>query len=257
MRDVQRILEALTSPVRREILALIWDRELPAGEIAAAFHVTPPTVSQHLTVLREAGLVSMTAEGNFRRYRAQQDVLRSLHGALADNSSRWTPADDIPESALAAAETRAVVVAHIEVETDQHTTFTAFTDPDVYSKWLGVPVRIEDGRFSCTMEWGTRIEGVYEIVAEPDLIALRWEFDDDENIPIPGGGMIGYMRFAAIPHGCRVDVHQLIELPDHAEFMESAWTMVLGRLKTGVVAASDPVAPAARRARRPKRRRSA
>src|SRR5712664_485863 len=143
MRDVQRILDALTSPVRREILALIWDRELPAGEIAAAFHVTAPTVSQHLTVLREAGLVRMTAEGNFRHYRAQQDVLRSLHGALADNSSRWTPADDIPETALASVETRSVVVAHVDVDTDQRTTFAAFTDPGIYSRWMGVPVRID------------------------------------------------------------------------------------------------------------------
>ncbi len=198
MRDVQRILEALTSPVRREILTLIWDRELPAGEIAKAFHVTAPTVSQHLTVLREAGLVTMTAEGNFRRYRAQQDVLRSLHGALGGNPARWTPADDIPESALAVAETRTMVVAQVDVETDQPTTFTAFTDPDIYSRWMGVPVRIEDGRFSATMEWGTRIEGVYEIVVEPSLIALRWDFDDDENVPVPGGGMVGYMRFSPI-----------------------------------------------------------
>ncbi len=257
MRDVQRILEALTSPVRREILALIWDRELPAGEIAAAFHVTPPTVSQHLTVLREAGLVTMTATGNFRRYRAQPDVLRSLHGALADDTSRWTPADDLPESALAAAETGNVVIAHIDVETDQPTTFNAFTDADVYSRWMGVPVRIDDGRFSATLEWGTRIEGMYEIVVEPSLIALRWDFDDDDNIPIPGGGMVGYLRFETVEHGCRVEVHQLVDSPEHAEFMQSAWTMVLGRLQTGVVDASNRAALAARRAPRPKRRRSA
>ena len=256
MRDVQRILDALTSPVRREILGLIWDRELPAGEIAAAFHVTAPTVSQHLTVLREAGLVSMTADGNFRRYRAQQDVLRSLHGALAGNSAKWTPADDIPERALASVETRSVVIAHVEVETDRPTTFAAFTDPEIYSRWMGVPVRIDDGRFSCTMEWGTQIVGVYEIVVAPSLIALRWDFEDD-NIPIPGGGMIGYMRFSEAGQGCRVEVHQLIESPEHAEFVESAWSMVLGRLKAGVVAASDVGAPATARARRPKRRRSA
>ena len=93
MRDVQRILGALTSPVRREILGLIWDRELPAGEIAAACNVRAPTVSQHLSVLREAGLVTMTAQGNFRRYRARQDVLRSLHDALSDRSAKWIPAD--------------------------------------------------------------------------------------------------------------------------------------------------------------------
>jgi DNA-binding transcriptional ArsR family regulator len=256
MRDVQRILGALNSPVRREILALIWDRELPAGEIAAAFNIKAPTVSQHLTVLREADLVTLTVEGNFRRYRARQDVLRSLHGALAGNSSRWTPADELPESAVAHADTQAVVIAHVDVDTDQLTTFRAFTDPEVYSRWMGVPVSMCDGRFSCTMEWGTRVEGVYEHVVEPSLIALRWDFEDD-NIPIPGGAMIGYLRFAAAEQGCHVEVHQLAGAPEHAAFMETAWTMVLGRLKTGVVAATDRHAPANPRARRPKQRRSA
>src|SRR5215475_925881 len=122
MADVQRVLAALNSPVRRRILALIWERELPAGEIAAAFDVTPPTVSQHLTVLREAGLVTMTAQANFRRYRARQDALRNVHAALA-GSTKWTPADDIPETALARAETRTAIVAQVDVETDQATTF--------------------------------------------------------------------------------------------------------------------------------------
>ena len=256
MRDVQRILGALTSPVRREILGLIWDRELPAGEIAAACNVRAPTVSQHLAVLREAGLVTMTAQGNFRRYRARQDVLRSLHGALSDRSAKWIPADDIPERALAQAETRAVVIAQVDVETDQATTFRACADPEIYSRWMGVPVQIRAGRFNCTLEWGTRVEGVYELVDEPNLIALRWDFDDD-NIPIPGGGMVGYMRFTNAERGCHVEVHQLIDSPEHAEYIEIAWTLVLGRLKAGVVAASDERAATLPRARRPKQRRSA
>jgi DNA-binding transcriptional ArsR family regulator len=255
MADVQRVLAALSSPVRREILALIWERELPAGEIAAAFAVTPPTVSQHLAVLREAGLVTMTAQANFRHYRARQDALRNLHGALA-GSTKWVPADDIPETALARAELRSAVVAQVDVDTDQATTFTACSDPEIYSRWMGVPVQIRDGRFSCTMEWGTRVEGLYERVDPPHLIALRWDFDDD-NVPIPGGEMVGYMRFSAIESGTHVEVHQLLNAPEHAVFVESAWTMVLGRLKSGVVAASDRDAPAPRRARRAKQRRSA
>ena len=82
MRDIQKVLGALTSPVRREILALIWDRELPAGEVAAAFAVTKPTISQHLAVLREAGLVTATRAGTSRRYRARPDALRGLRAAL-------------------------------------------------------------------------------------------------------------------------------------------------------------------------------
>ena len=147
------------------------------------------------------------------------------------------------------------VVAQVDVETDQATTFRAFTDPETYTRWMGVPVRILDGRFSCTLEWGTRVVGVYEHVVEPHLIALRWDFEDD-NIPIPGGGLVGYMRFSPVEHGCHVEVHQLIDSPDHADFIESAWTLVLGRLKAGVVAASGRRAPVQSRSRRPKRRRT-
>ena len=255
MSDPQRLLSALSSPVRREILALIWDRDLPAGEIAGAFDVTAPTISQHLTVLRDAGLVTMTADGNFRRYRARRDVLRGLHAALWVGSSKWTPADDLPERDLASARTSLAVIASVDVDTDQATTFNAFTDPVVYSRWLGVPVTIENGRFACDMEFGTRVRGRYDEILPPDLIALRWDFEDD-NTPIPGGEMTGYLRCTPNEPGCHVDVHQLVDTPEQAEFMETAWTMVLGRLKAGVVAASDPAVPAEPRKRRPKRKES-
>jgi DNA-binding transcriptional ArsR family regulator len=82
LRDIDKVIAALSSPVRREILGLIWDRELPAGEIANAFEVTAPTISQHLAVLRDSGLVRMTAAGTSRLYRARKEAVAGLHGAL-------------------------------------------------------------------------------------------------------------------------------------------------------------------------------
>jgi uncharacterized protein YndB with AHSA1/START domain/DNA-binding transcriptional ArsR family regulator len=257
-RDLQKILTALASPIRREILASIWERQLRAGEIAAAFDVTAPTISEHLGVLRDAGLVTCTVAGTSRHYRARKDVMRDLYGALPD-SVRWTPADDIPETEASSAQRKFVVVASVDVATDQRTTFNAFTDPDVYSRWLGVPVRIRDGRFDCTMEWGTRVRGRYEVVAPPDLIAMRWDFEDD-NVPLPGREMTGYLRLSRAPGrgaGTHVEVEQIVETLEQASFMDAAWRLVLGRLKNGVVAASDPAASVAGRPPRPKRRRSA
>ena len=60
-----------------------------------------------------------------------------------------------PERASSDVRTKPVVVASTEVDTSQAVTFAAFTDPVVYSRWLGVPVTLSDGRFACTMEWGT------------------------------------------------------------------------------------------------------
>jgi DNA-binding transcriptional ArsR family regulator len=63
-------IKALAEPRRRQILELVRDRELAAGQIAAHFEVTRPAISQHLTVLREAALVSERRDGARRFYRA-------------------------------------------------------------------------------------------------------------------------------------------------------------------------------------------
>jgi DNA-binding transcriptional ArsR family regulator/uncharacterized protein YndB with AHSA1/START domain len=254
VRDIQKVLAALTSPVRREILGLIWDRELSAGEIAAAFPVTKPTISQHLAVLREAGLAESTAVGTSRRYRARRDALRGLRAALG-STDRWTNADDnpvAPDRASSDVRTKPVVIAGTDVTTSQAVTFAAFTDPLVYSRWLGVPVTLSGGRFACTMEWGTSVRGRYELVCPPELIVMRWDFEDD-NVPVPGGEMTGYLRIQPQDGGSHVEVHQLVDTPAQAAFMEGAWAMVLGRLKAGVARASDPAQPMPPRPTRPKR----
>jgi DNA-binding transcriptional ArsR family regulator len=68
-------LQALAEPKRRQILALVWDRELAASAIADQFTVTFGAISQHLSVLRETGLVVMRKDGNRRLYRADHDAL--------------------------------------------------------------------------------------------------------------------------------------------------------------------------------------
>jgi len=251
VQDIQQVMAALASPVRREILGLIWDRELSAGEIAAAFPVSKPTISQHLAVLREAGLAAATAVGTSRRYRARQEALRGLHGALG-SPIKWVNATDAPERATSQVSTKPVVVASTVVDTSQATTFAAFTDPAVYSRWLGVPVTISDGRFACRLEWGTSVRGRYELVCPPELIVMRWDFDDD-NLPVPGGEMTGYLRIRPRGPGAQVEVHQIVETPAEAEFMERAWALVLGRLRSGVARASDPGADMPSRPARPKR----
>jgi DNA-binding transcriptional ArsR family regulator/uncharacterized protein YndB with AHSA1/START domain len=254
MRDIQQVIAALGSPVRRDILAMVWDRELPAGEIAAAFDVTKPTISQHLAVLRDAGLVTLTVAGTSRRYRARPDVLRGLRAALS-GSTKWTNADDVPERTLAEAYTTPLVVASVDVETDQDATFRALTDGKVYGRWLGVPVTIDDGAFACTMEWGTQVRGRYEVVSPPELIALCWDFEDDR-VPVPGGELTAYIRLRSHDSGTRVEVHQLVDTLAQAEFMEAAWTTVLGRLKANVTGALGR-RPMTARPARDKRRRSA
>jgi DNA-binding transcriptional ArsR family regulator len=79
---MQTVVDAISEPRRREILRLIRDRELAAGEIAARFDVTRPAISQHLTVLRNAGLVNERREGTRRLYRARPEGLAELRSFL-------------------------------------------------------------------------------------------------------------------------------------------------------------------------------
>jgi DNA-binding transcriptional ArsR family regulator len=81
---MQAALEAITEPRRRAILRLVRDDELPAGEIASEFEVTRQAVSQHLRVLREAGLVSERRDGVRRLYRARPEALSEVMGFLQE-----------------------------------------------------------------------------------------------------------------------------------------------------------------------------
>jgi DNA-binding transcriptional ArsR family regulator len=75
-------LQVVAEPRRRAILQLVWSEELAAGDIAAHFDVSFPAVSQHLGVLRDAGLVSMRREGRARLYRADPKALGPLRPML-------------------------------------------------------------------------------------------------------------------------------------------------------------------------------
>ena len=79
---MQATLDALAEPRRREILALVRDRELAAGEIAANFDVTRSAISQHVGVLKQAGLLSERREGTRRLFRARPEGLADLRSFL-------------------------------------------------------------------------------------------------------------------------------------------------------------------------------
>jgi DNA-binding transcriptional ArsR family regulator len=73
---------AIADPIRRRVLELVRDAEVPAGEIAAQFPVSRPAVSRHLRVLREAGLVQERRAGRERLYRADPEPLAELRAWL-------------------------------------------------------------------------------------------------------------------------------------------------------------------------------
>ena len=81
---MEAALKAIAAPHRRTILRLVSEAELSAGEIAANFELTRPAISQHLSVLKEAGLVSERRNGTRRLYRARPQGIVELRAFLDD-----------------------------------------------------------------------------------------------------------------------------------------------------------------------------
>src|SRR5262249_6050303 len=87
--------DVLGDPVRRRILELLADGELPAGEIGAAisdeFAITQPAVSQHLKVLRDSGFTTVRPDGQRRLYAVNGEALRDVDEWLDAFRRFWTP----------------------------------------------------------------------------------------------------------------------------------------------------------------------
>ena len=82
---LDRVFEALSSTVRRKILAYLSSTNLTAGEIAERFDISKPSISKHLSVLENAGLIASERRGQFIHYRLVRDsLLNTLNGYIQE-----------------------------------------------------------------------------------------------------------------------------------------------------------------------------
>jgi len=84
------VFNALAEPRRREILSLLADTEKPVGDIVAALGTGQPSISKHLGVLRQVGLVRVRRVGRHRLYRANADGIRPLYEFARTFEKYWT-----------------------------------------------------------------------------------------------------------------------------------------------------------------------
>ena len=83
--SMQRVFEALANPARRRILAYLSHAELSAGEIASRFDMAKPSISQHLSLLESAGLVTSEKRGQYVFYRlVPESLTNTLHGFVQE-----------------------------------------------------------------------------------------------------------------------------------------------------------------------------
>ena len=75
------LFKALNDSTRREILELLKDGEMTAGDIADRFHISKPSISHHLDLLKQAGLVEAEKQGQFIYY--------ALNTTVVDEIAKW------------------------------------------------------------------------------------------------------------------------------------------------------------------------
>ena len=81
-RQVTKVFKALSDGTRQQILQLLEGEQRTVGEIVKKFSLSQPTISHHLRILREAGLVESTRRGTWAFYRLVPEALGALRGAL-------------------------------------------------------------------------------------------------------------------------------------------------------------------------------
>jgi len=226
MADLEQILSALSSPTRREILWLAWQEELSAGDIAASFDVAAPTISQHLKVLREAGLVSMTVDGNFRRYRSRRDLLAAFEPFLRDDEDRWIlPPSTRPAGDDVRTDTVHLVRASVTLPLSPNRAFAHCVEAEHLEHWSGQEA-ISDPRLGGTFGFisaGFTVRGVYTRFHPPSMLAMQWGFAADGQVPLPDDSVETSVYLSAAETGTTIEIRQPAANTIEADFMAGAW----------------------------------
>jgi DNA-binding transcriptional ArsR family regulator len=94
------VFEVLAEPNRRRILDLLREKQRPVGDLVTQLGISQPAVSKHLRVLRDAGLVEVTADAQRRLYRVRAEPLREIDEWLTPYRKAWSKRIDALERHL-------------------------------------------------------------------------------------------------------------------------------------------------------------
>ncbi len=85
---VSKLFKALADPTRRKILKLLREKDMAAGEIADHFNITKPSISHHLNILKQSGLVLDERKGQYIVYSLNMTVFQEVMGWFSEITSR-------------------------------------------------------------------------------------------------------------------------------------------------------------------------
>ncbi len=192
-------LRALADGTRRRILSLVWDREATAGDIAAAFAISRPAVSQHLKVLLDADLVTVRPEGTRRYYRANPasvEAVRSmLDGFWQSSLERLKAVAEAEEQGGDEAMANiGTIQKEIFIKAAPETVFAYLTEPSRMSKWMGITHELEarpGGAYVVNVTGENIARGTYTEIDPPRRVVHTWGWENGEVAP-PGSTRVAW-----------------------------------------------------------------
>jgi len=181
---MEAVLKAIAEPTRQEILRLVRDDEMSAGEIAEHFSISRPGVSQHVRVLIEAGLLSERREGTRRLYRfrskAFEELLAFLDDFWASDSNGCASRSKVicergPMSADEITYDRTV-----RIVAPREAVFEYFVDPSKVCRWMGSSAELQPrpgGIYRLDMNGRDVVLGEFVEVDPPSRVVFTfgWE----------------------------------------------------------------------------------
>jgi uncharacterized protein YndB with AHSA1/START domain len=185
---MEQTFKAIADPTRRRILELVAEEELAAGDIWTHFAVTRPAISQHLTVLKQAGLISERRRGTSRLYRARPQGLTEpklfLEGFWDTKLGRLQRVGEAQSGGEVtermAVERETLIAAPPEV------VWRLLTDPADMTRWMGQTAIIEPsvgGSYRVEVVPGQEAVGEFVEVDPPYRLAHTWGWLGDPTVP--------------------------------------------------------------------------
>lgn len=245
---MDNVLRALVDPHRRQILDLIRSRELPAGMIAERFRITRPAVSQHLTVLKQAGLVTERRDGTRRLYRAEPRALAGLRVFLDDFWERRLVG---LKREAEAKEGQSIILERVSVEREiaiaapRETVWELLVNPDDVTTWMGQSATFDlrvGGCYQVEVLPGVFAAGEFLEIDPPGRLVYTWGWELSEGGPVPPGSTTVVFELMDNGNETRLRLyHRDLPSLDTAGSHSRGWAHYLDRL--AAVASGHPPGP--------------
>lgn len=194
---METALKAIAEPNRRHILELIAETELTAGQISEHFDVTRPAISQHLTVLKLAGLVSERREGTRRLYQARRQGFAEaklfLESLWDDRLGRLRREAERRSSGTGVITERFSVQREVLVVAPLDTVWELLTDGEQMSRWMGQSATFDPspgGSYRIEIVPGQVVAGEYVDIHPQRRLAFTWGWEGDAGMSVPPGSTI-------------------------------------------------------------------